>query len=138
VTKQKMPIIFLIEEEEKNSAYIRGAIVDTEFRCDVHVFDNGDSAMEELFNESYDVPDMILLSLTLEGMSGMDVLKKIKRDSRLKGIPTIVLGDGTDKALVKEAYANYANSFIQKVRTIGDYMAVVKNLKNLWFMRFTS
>ena len=137
MTVNKLPIIYLIEENVKNSAYIRGAIVDTEFKCEMHVFDNGKSAIEELFSESVQVPDMILLSLTLSDMEGMDVLKKIKSDSRLKGVPTIVLGDGTNKALVKEAYSNYANSFIKKVMTIGDYMAVVKNLKNLWFMRFT-
>ena len=134
----KIPIIYLIEENEKNSAYIRGAIVDTEFKCDVHAFATGQAALDELLNESNTIPDMILLSLTLEDMNGIDVLKKIKGDKRLKGIPTIALGDGTDQDLVNEAYANYANSYIKKVMTIGDYMSVVKNLKNLWFMRFSS
>ena len=138
MTTTKIPIIYLIEENIKNSAYLRGAIVDTEFKCDIRVFDNGESAIEELFSGTVEIPDMILLSLTLTDIDGMDVLKKIKGDDNLKGVPTIVLGDGSDQALVKEAYANYANSYIKKVKTIGDYMAVVQNLKNLWFMRFAS
>ena len=138
MTTTKIPIIYLIEENIKNSAYLRGAIVDTEFKCDIRVFDNGESAIEELFSGTVEIPDMILLSLTLTDIDGMDVLKKIKGDDNLKGVPTIVLGDGSDQALVKEAYANYANSYIKKVMTIGDYMSVVQNLKNLWFMRFAS
>ena len=138
MTTTKIPIIYLIEENVKNSAYLRGAIVDTAFKCDIHVFENGVPAIEELFSGTVERPDMILLSLTLTDIDGMDVLKKIKGDDNLKGVPTIVLGDGSDQALVKEAYANYANSYIKKVMTIGDYMSVVQNLKNLWFMRFAS
>jgi len=51
---------------------------------------NGEEALEILKQE---VPDIILLDLLLPGMTGFEVLKAIRQDSRLAQVPVIVLSN---------------------------------------------
>ena len=74
---------------------------------------NGEDALKSLKDF---VPDVIVLDLLLPGMSGFEILQKIKMDPKLKGVPSMILSNfskpsdfekakvlGADKFLVKAA-----------------------------------
>ncbi|NTV95228.1 MAG: phosphate regulon transcriptional regulatory protein PhoB [Thiobacillus sp.] len=66
---------------------------------DVIVAGDGEDAMNLLRGA---LPDLILLDWMLPGMSGVDVARRVRGDSRLKGIPIIMLtarADERDKVL---------------------------------------
>lgn len=50
----------------------------------------GEDALQELATET---PDLIMLDLILPGMSGFEILEKIKKDERLRPIPVIVFSN---------------------------------------------
>jgi DNA-binding response OmpR family regulator len=83
------------------------------YGCEVFLASNGDEAFAYLAKE---VPHVIVLDLVLPGMSGFDILKKIRDDRTFKDVPVLVLsnlsqsGDvervkilGAEKYLVKAA-----------------------------------
>ena len=56
-----------------------------EIPCEVLISSSGEEAMEKL--ESGVVPNLIILDINLPGISGAEVLKKLKNDERWKKIP---------------------------------------------------
>ncbi|HNP74916.1 MAG TPA: response regulator [bacterium] len=48
-------------------------------------------------------PDLILCDLVMDGMDGMEVLKRLKADSATKNIPTVMLTNLNKKSLYVEA-----------------------------------
>ncbi len=60
------------------------------------------------------LPALILLDLKMPGMGGIDALRQIRSDERLKNIPVIVVTSSTLESDEKEALAAGADSFINK------------------------
>lgn len=66
---------------------------------EVHVAEDGKKAVEKLQNI---IPDIILLDIMMPYMNGMEVLRSIKEDERLKNIPIIILTNISEKEKVNE------------------------------------
>ena len=85
---------------------------------DTEVISNGRIAIDRL---SESVPDVVLLDLHLPGVSGTEVLRHIRNDSRLDGTRIIIasadaqavnmLEDEADLALIKPVTVSQLRSF---------------------------
>jgi two-component system alkaline phosphatase synthesis response regulator PhoP len=58
--------------------------------------------------------DLALLDLMMPRLSGLDVLKKIREDERLKALPCIILTAGGDAKHERDALALGATQFLTK------------------------
>jgi two-component system, response regulator len=76
--------------------------------------EGGEEALESLRN-CKDLPAVILLDLKMPGLSGIDMLRRIRSDERLKQIPIIVVTSSALEADRRESLEAGANSFIHKV-----------------------
>lgn len=63
---------------------------------DVQSFPSGESALEFL-GEDHDLPQLILLDITMNGMDGYEVLGRLKGSDKLKKIPVVFLTGMTDE-----------------------------------------
>jgi DNA-binding response OmpR family regulator len=59
-------------------------------------------------------PDLILLDIVLPKLDGFEILKRIKKDSKLKEIPVILLTNLGQKNEVEKGLALGANEYIIK------------------------
>lgn len=59
-------------------------------------------------------PDIILMDIHMQGMSGVDICRFIRRDPRTAHLPIILMSTDTQSALIAEARAAGANAFIPK------------------------
>lgn len=75
----------VIEDNPDNRLLVR-AILEDDY--ELVEFDNGPQALEEFPAAP---PDIVLLDISLPGMDGTEVLRHMRRDPRLAGIPTIAL-----------------------------------------------
>ena len=76
-----------------------------------HVFD-ADNGTDALESYSKNQPDLILLDITMPGISGMDVLKKIRETDTSTKI--IMLSATSESALIQEAHELGGNGFLVK------------------------
>ena len=80
------------------------------------------------------MPAVVILDLYLPRVSGLDVLKRIREDSRTRRIPVVVLTSSDDEKHIEESYALGANSFIQKPQDTSDFSEMVLQLAMYWLL----
>ncbi len=77
-------------------------------------------------------PDLILLDLNLPRKDGREVLAEIKADPRLRSIPVVVLTTSRAEQDVLKSYDLHANCYITKPVDLGQFITVVKTIKEFW------
>ena len=97
-----MKKITLIEDNEDNRILV-GAILDT--RYEINAFESGLDALEDL---KVNVPDLVLLDISLPEMDGVQVLSRIRSEANLKHLPVIAL---TAHAMVGDREKYLAKGF---------------------------
>lgn len=80
-----MKTIALIEDNPDNRLLVT---VILEGSYHIVEYDNGAAALSGM---AADMPDLVLLDISLPGMDGLEVLEHMKRDDRLKHLPVIAL-----------------------------------------------
>ncbi len=77
----------------------------------------GEEALKLLEDET---PDIIILDILLPGISGFDVLEKIKVDPRLKSLPVVILSNFSQNNEIEKATKLGANKFLVKASIVLD------------------
>lgn len=77
-------------------------------------------------------PKVILLDLKMPKIDGIEVLKKIKADDRLKTIPVVILTSSKEDPDINRCYKLGANSYIVKPVDFDDFLKVVSDLGLYW------
>ncbi len=80
-----MAKIALVEDNADNRLLVRALLED---RYQITEYETGVAALGGL---EADPPDLVLLDISLPEMDGTEVLRRMKEDSRLEGIPVIAL-----------------------------------------------
>jgi diguanylate cyclase (GGDEF)-like protein len=80
------PFVLIIEDERDIAALFRHVMDLAGYRTEI--CSNGTLALERLTNSS---PDVVLLDLSLPGISGGNLLQRMRVDERLRGIPVVVI-----------------------------------------------
>ena len=76
--------------------------------------------------------NLVLLDLNLPGKSGFELLGELKRDTKLRRIPVIVLTTSFMEDDVRKAYDLHANFYIVKPIDLVEFERVSKAIENFW------
>lgn len=87
-----------------------------------------DSAASVLWNVISDRPDVLLLDLHMPHLSGLNILREIRRDPRLAHTPVIVLTASTDPDERLQALHLGATDFLQKPVQGAELRARLRNI----------
>lgn len=101
--------IMLIDDDPTSLA-IGKALLGDQYR--LTLIRSGQQALGALLGA--DLPDLILMDMLMPGISGMEVLKELKEDDRLKAIPVIFLTGESDQRWAVETYCGGAADFLSK------------------------
>ena len=75
---------------------------------------------------------LVLLDLNLPKISGMEILKFLKKNSKYNKIPVIVLSTSSDQKTIDEAYKSGANNFVTKPLSYEDLFVELEVLKECY------
>ena len=130
--------ILLIEDNPDHVELILKALQDNNVLNEVHVLTNGEEAMDFLHQRGAYVdkaqPGLILLDIKLPGMDGIEFLRQIKADPKLKPIPVVVLSTSEREKDIVGCYNCGANSYIVKPVDYRQFAKVVKEVKLYWLV----
>lgn len=101
-----------------------------------HVATDGAEAMAFLNrtgrHENAPRPDLILLDLNLPRMDGRAVLAKIKDNTGLKMIPTVILTTSDTEEDIEQSYELKANCYLTKPVQLDAFETLVRSIDDFW------
>lgn len=77
-------------------------------------------------------PRVILLDLKMPRISGLEVLRRLRLDSRTESIPIVIFSSSAEPEDMAQAYALGANSYISKPMDFDEFLHMVDYLKVYW------
>ncbi len=80
------------------------------------------------------LPKVVLLDLRLPKVSGVDVLRRMKADSRMRSVPVVVLTSSREDIDLKECYKLGVNSYITKPVSFDEFTRVVAEVGLYWLL----
>lgn len=130
--------ILLIEDNPDHAELIIKALRNNNVLNEVHVVTSGEEAMDFLHQRGAYAnaarPGLILLDIKLPGMDGIEFLRRVKADPKLKPIPVVVLTTSAGEKEIVESYRCGANSYIVKPVDFEQFVKVIKELKLYWMV----
>jgi CheY-like chemotaxis protein len=79
-----------------------------------------------------DLPALILLDLKMPGMNGIDTLRQIRSDDRVKNIPVVIVTNSTLESDRKSALAAGANAFLHKAFDMDQFTRDIQGQLDRW------
>lgn len=108
---------------------------------EVVVASDGLEALEYLFGtgryegrDTREVPALILLDLKLPKLGGIEVLKKVREDSRTRYVPVVILTSSSEEEDIVASLLNGANSYVRKPVDFGRFVEQVQRLQVYWLL----
>lgn len=77
-------------------------------------------------------PDLLLLDINMPGMDGLQLLKTIKADKKLRSIPVIMLTTSASREDIRKSFESGAASFITKPNSFEDYRDLMAQFSKYW------
>lgn len=133
--------ILLVEDNPSDAELTLHALRKSKLANHIHHVRDGAEALDFLFcRASYSdrrferAPSLILLDLKLPKVDGLEVLQRLKSDSRTRAIPTIILTSSKEERDLVSGYQLGVNSYIQKPVNFGEFQKVVEQLGMYWML----
>ena len=130
--------ILLVEDDTRDVELTLAALEEHHLANKVEVVDNGVEALDYLYRRGkYKArtdsnPVLVLLDLKMPKVSGLEVLKTLKADEKLKSIPVVVLSSSRETPDLVECYQHGVNAYVVKPVDFGEFVEAVKQLGIFW------
>ena len=76
--------------------------------------------------------DVLLLDISMPGMSGLDELREIRADPRLRALPVVIFTSSEAGRDVAAAYEASANSYVVKPKEYNAFRRVIEQIDTFW------
>lgn len=130
--------ILLVEDDPRDVELILEALGDYNLANEVIVVTDGEEALDYLFCRGNfkarhgDNPAVVLLDLKLPKVSGMEILKEIRADEKLKMTPVVVLTSSREERDWIDSYKLGVNAYVVKPVDFHAFVEAVKDLGVFW------
>src|SRR5256885_2297315 len=133
--------ILLVEDNPQDLELTLRALRKGKVTNRIQVARDGAEAIEFIFCEGEHAkrkiesgPKVILLDLKLPKIDGLEVLRRVKNDTRTKNVPVVVLTSSKESSDVVESYRLGVNSYIVKPVNFERFVAAVQELGMYWLL----
>jgi two-component system response regulator len=133
--------ILLVEDNPDDVALTLRAFKKNNIANEVIVVGDGREALDYLFGagkykdrDMKRVPAVILLDLKLPKIDGLEVLQRIRADTRTKLLPVVILTSSKEDQDILGSYKLGANSYIRKPVDFNKFVDAVRQLELYWMV----
>jgi two-component system response regulator len=133
-------VILLVEDNPDDELLTLRALKKNRIPNPVVVARDGAEALDYLMGtgaytgrDMAQMPALILLDLKLPKIDGLEVLRRIKEDPRMRLVPVVVLTTSNEQTDIAQGYRHGANSYIRKPVDFERFNEAIGRLARYWF-----
>jgi CheY-like chemotaxis protein len=130
--------ILLVEDSEDDIELTRRALNKNNLTNPLTVARDGQEALDYLLGDGTttpaEPPAMVLLDLQLPRVGGLEVLRRLRANSRTRLLPIIILTSSKEDRDLLEGYTYGANSYIRKPVDFAQFTEAVRQLGLYWLI----
>lgn len=124
--------ILLVEDDVVDVMSVRRALRELNSHHVLNVAGNGEEALAFLRNPQNAQPGIILLDINMPRMSGLDFLRIMKTDEKLRRIPAVVLTTSKEEKDRLESFNLSAAGYMVKPVEYAGFVEVVRTIQHYW------
>jgi two-component system response regulator len=130
--------ILLVEDSDDDVRLTRRALQKNHIANTLAVVRDGQAALDWLQaagrTPALPLPALILLDLKLPRLSGLEVLRQIRADPRLRRQPVVILTTSREDQDILQSYDLGANSYIRKPVDFEQFSTAINQLGLYWLV----
>lgn len=133
--------ILLVEDNPDDELLTLEALEANRVGNKVIVARNGVEALDFLFGEGayagrdvMDLPAVVLLDLKLPKIDGLEVLRRIRADERIRLLPVVILTSSNEEEDRIKGYSLGANSYVRKPVDFDEFVKAAGQLGLYWLL----
>ena len=132
--------ILLVEDDPKDMELTLTALSEHNLANEVEVARDGVEALDYLYQRGSFArrppgnPVVILLDLKMPRMDGVQVLRQLKGDERMRMIPVAILTSSRESSDLKECYRLGVNAYVVKPVPFLEFVQAVKQIGMFWVL----
>ena len=130
--------ILMVEDDPNDVELTLTALGEYNLANEVVVTRDGAEALDYLYcrgnfaGRTTDNPAVLLLDLKLPKVDGLEVLKQIKSEEKLRVIPVVVLTSSREERDLVESYRLGVNAYVVKPVDFHEFVNAIKELGVFW------
>ena len=106
--------ILLADDDENDRQLFKEAFSELNIKTIVRTVNNGIQLMQWLNRKNIRLPDLLFLDLNMPRKNGLECLKEIKSNEKLKDISISIYSTSDNEKDIEETFLNGANVYITK------------------------
>lgn len=126
--------LLLVEDDADDRELTVMALRDSQIANPVEIARDGQEALEYLADPERPLPAVVLLDLNLPRITGLDVLKRLRAQTRTSLLPIVVLTGSNEEIDRLRSYDNGANAYVRKPVEFAEFAEAVKALGLFWLI----
>lgn len=128
------PDILYIEDNEDFIDVVERAMVQIDGKTIMHTIEDGALALSTLDRmvENKSKPRLILIDLNLPGLSGLDLLRKIKETPALRYVPAVIFSTSDNPKDIRTSLEFGANAYVTKPLGYNNLVKCLSSLHEFW------
>ncbi len=130
--------ILLAEDDEDDRLFFKDAISEVKVKTLVTMVNDGVQLMEYLSNPDIHLPNVVFLDLNMPRKGGMECLKEIRCDSKLKNLSIAIYSTSASEEDIEETFVKGANIYIKKPNDFGELKKVLAEVISINWQYHTS
>lgn len=134
----KLGRILMVEDDPKDVELTLTALEDYNLANEVVVTHDGEQALDYLYcrgefaSRSGENPAVMLLDLKLPKVDGLEVLRQVKSDAKLRLVPVVVLTSSKEEKDMVASYKLGVNAYVVKPVDFHEFVNAIKELGAFW------
>lgn len=106
--------ILLADDDENDRLIFTEAFAELNIKTVVRTVNDGIQLMERLYDRAIPLPDLLFLDLNMPRKNGLECLKEIRSNEKLKEISIAIYSTSDNKKDLEETFLNGANVYVIK------------------------
>lgn len=130
--------ILLAEDDPRDVELTLAALSENNLANDVEVARDGEEALDYLYRRGRFAsrpegqPVVVLLDLKMPKVDGIEVIRQLKSDEKMRSLPVVVLTSSRESRDLEECYRLGVNAFVVKPVHFGAFVEAVKEVGAFW------